>query len=67
MNCTKAHETPIENLLAAPDSPETVDFLAHCELCDACSAELERHRSRSTGAGSDRKMLAVGCAVAANA
>lgn len=61
MNCTRAHETPIESLLDAPDSPESIDFLAHCERCDACSAELTRHRNRSKDTGLRRQMLAIGC------
>ena len=67
MTCTRAHETPIEDLLAAPESPECVDFLQHCEICEACSAELARQRSRVRGAASSKKMLVVGFAVALTA
>ena len=67
MTCTRAHETPIEDLLAAPDSRECVDFLQHCEICEACSAELARQRNRARGAASSEKMLVVGFAVALTA
>lgn len=45
--CTRAHQTPIEALLLAPDSDACLQFLQHCEACDSCAAELARYRRRT--------------------
>lgn len=63
MSCDRAHQTPIETLLAAPDTPECAEFLAHAEGCPECRAALSAHRSRTHRSGS--RGLVVGLAVGA--
>jgi hypothetical protein len=46
-SCTRAHRTPIEDLLLDPSSEACREFLQHCEGCDNCAAELARQRRRS--------------------
>jgi hypothetical protein len=52
MPCTRAHQTPIEDLLGRPDSPECVEFLAHAESCPECAAALTAHRTQGSSTGS---------------
>ncbi len=44
MNCTRAFEIDLEDLLLDPGSAEFREFASHCEGCADCAAELELHR-----------------------
>jgi hypothetical protein len=44
MNCFRAFEIDLEDLLLEPDSAELREFEAHCETGADCTAELGMHR-----------------------
>ena len=44
MNCQRAYEIDLEDLLAEPESPELREFEAHCEGCASCAGELAMQR-----------------------
>jgi len=44
MNCFRAFEIDLEDLLLEPGSAELREFEAHCEACADCAAELTMHR-----------------------
>jgi hypothetical protein len=44
MNCYRAYETDLEDLLIDPESVEFREFETHCAGCSDCAAELALHR-----------------------
>ena len=44
MNCTRAFDIDLEDLLVDPESAEFRDFEAHSASCSDCAGELALHR-----------------------